>query len=110
MYGQIGSYRYDEEFKKSGKVTIGRIDSIQVNPKREYIYVSYYVDSKKYISIESGLHKKITEKDIGKFYNIKYLSNSPGIIRGVYLKKISDTSEILKSGFSKEDIGNNTRN
>ncbi|MBF4483519.1 MULTISPECIES: hypothetical protein [unclassified Flavobacterium] len=104
IYGQLKSYRYEKELERNGIITIGKIDSIQETPKRNYLYLSYYIGSKKYISFESGLHKNVLPKDIGKFYKIKYLSNSPEIIRGIYSAEIHNQKEILKSGFSLEEI------
>lgn len=104
IYGQLKSYRYEKELLKDGKVTIGKLDSIEEHPKRTYLHVSYYIGKKKIISFESGLHKKVSPKDIGKFYKIKYLLNSPEIIRGIYSEQIIDSMAILKAGFSKKDI------
>lgn len=104
IYGQIKSYQYEKELLKDGKVTIGRLDSIQENPKRSYLYMSYFIGNKKYSSFESDLHKKMSKKDIGKFYEVKYLSNSPEIIRGNYSKQIIDSIEILNAGFSIKDL------
>ena len=104
IYGQFKSYRYEKELERNGIITIGKLDSIQETPKRNYLYLSYYIGSKKYISFESGLHKNVLPKDIGKFYKIKYLSNSPEIIRGIYSAEIHNQKEILKSGFSLEEI------
>lgn len=104
IYGQIKSYKYEKELQKNGKITIGKLDSIEKYPKRTYLHISYYIGKKKYFSFESGLQKKISSKDIGKFYKIKYLSNSPEIIRGIYSEQIKDSTTILKAGFSREDI------
>jgi hypothetical protein len=104
IYGQIKSYIYEKELQKDGKITIGKLDSIEEYPKRTYLHISYYIGKIKYTSFESGLQKKISPKDIGKFYKIKYLSNSPEIIRGIYSEQIIDNMTILKAGFSKKDI------
>lgn len=104
IYGQLKSYRYEKELLKDGKVTIGKLDSIEEHPKRTYLHISYYIGKKKIISFESGLNKKVSSKDIGKFYKIKYLLNSPEIIRGIYSEQIIDSMAILKAGFSKKDI------
>lgn len=105
-YGQFKSILFERELKKNGKITIGKIDSIQTNPKRTYIYLTYIIGDDKITSFESGLNKKITKKDIGNYYEIRYLDESPEIIRTDFSKKITDTTLILKAGFSKEDIAN----
>lgn len=75
------------------------------NILKELIYIYHIIlAKKKIISFESGLHKKVSPKDIGKFYKIKYLLNSPEIIRGIYSEQIIDSMAILKAGFSKKDI------
>lgn len=105
-YGQFKSILFERELKENGKVAIGKIDSIQTNPKRTYIYLTYIVEGDKITSFESGLNKKITKKDIGNYYEIRYLDKSPEIIRTDFSKQITDTTLILKAGFSREDIAN----
>jgi hypothetical protein len=100
MYGQLKSCRYEKQLDSKGIITIGKIDSIQILPKRSYIYLSYYIHGKKYSSFESGLQKSISKKDIGKFYKVKYLEISPEIIRGIYSEQITDTLSILNAGFN----------
>lgn len=98
----------DKELKKNGKTTVGRIDSIdsiERLPKWSIIYMSYYVNNKKNTFSEDDLGTGILTKDIGKFYEVRYLPDSE-IIRGVYSKEITDTTEILKAGFSMEEIEN----
>jgi hypothetical protein len=104
IYAGISSYMYEEKLKKNGKITIAKLDSIQEYPKRTYGCISFYVGNTKHTSLESGLRSKISKKDIGKFYYVKYLPNATNIVRGVYSKEITDTIAILKAGFSKEDI------
>ena len=106
LYGQIRSYKYENELKEKGVVTISRIDSIEELPKWSYLHVSYYIGDKRYTSYENGLHTGISNKDIGKFYEVRYLPESPEIVRGNYSKEITDTIAILNAGFSREDIMN----
>ncbi|SHM30072.1 hypothetical protein [Flavobacterium saccharophilum] len=104
LYGQFRNLRFEKDLKEHGKITIGKIDSIQEFPKRNYIHVSYYINGKKYNSFESGLHKNISKENIGEFFKLKYLKNSPEIVRGIYSQRIIDTATILKSGFSITEI------
>ena len=106
LFAYIRSYRYETKIKDEGKITIGRIDSIKRLPKWSIIYISYNIKNKNYNYHEDDLHTGITKKDIGKFYEIKYLSDSPEIIRVNYSKEITDTTDILKAGFSREEIVN----
>ncbi|MDN3672836.1 hypothetical protein QWY99_07205 [Flavobacterium branchiarum] len=106
LYGQIRSYKYENELKEKGLITIGKIDSIKRLPKWSNIYISYRIKNEKYNFHENDLKATISLKDIGKFYKVKYLSDSPEIIRVDYSKEITDTIAILNAGFSREDIMN----
>ncbi|NRT13747.1 hypothetical protein HNP99_000072 [Flavobacterium sp. 28A] len=106
LYGQIRSLRYDNDLKERGVVTIGKIDSIQKFPKRSYLWISYYIRNKKYSSSENNSYIEITNKNIGRFYYVKYLPNSTNIVRGVYSEEVTDTVAILNAGFSREEIVN----
>lgn len=106
LYGQLQSYQYENKLKLDGQVTIGRIDSIVRVPKSYTVFISYIILNKNYNSFENALGKKISSKDVGKFYEFRYLLDSPEIVRGDYFKQITDTTAILKAGFSKEEIMN----
>ncbi|MBE8725380.1 hypothetical protein [Flavobacterium hungaricum] len=106
VFAYIISHRTDNKLQEKGKITIGKFDSIQEYPKRSYLGLSYYIANKRYTSFESSLHKGISKNDMGKFYKILYLPDSPEIIRGIYSKEIIDTVIILKAGFSRSEIGN----
>ncbi|MBP4140397.1 hypothetical protein J3S90_01100 [Flavobacterium sp. P4023] len=107
VFAYIRTHKFEKEFKNNGKITIGRIDSIFTPPKwASTVYLFYYVGNKKHTSFESDTKYKATKRDIGKFYEIKYLPDSPEIIRVDYSKKITDTTAILKAGFSRIEIGN----
>lgn len=58
------------------------------------------------ISFESGLNKKIKNDNVGNFFNLVYLKDSPEIVRTRFERKITDTTLILQAGFSIEDIEN----
>ncbi|KIA94974.1 MULTISPECIES: hypothetical protein [unclassified Flavobacterium] len=105
IFGYMRSYWAEKELKKDGKITIARIDSIFVPPKwSSTIYLSYYIDNKKCTSSKEDVNYKSSKKDIGKFYEFKYLPNSPRIVRLNFSKQITDTTAILKAGFSREEI------
>lgn len=104
LYGQLRSYQYENKLKVAGQMTIGRIDSIVRFPKSSTVFISYIISNKKYNSFESALDKKISGKDVGKFYEFRYLLDSPEIVRGNYSKEVTDTTAILKAGFSREEI------
>jgi hypothetical protein len=106
LFAYIRSHRYEEKLSKGGKITIGKIDSIIRLPKWSNIYITYYIDNKRYDYHENDLDAEITKNDIGKFYEVRYLQDSPEIIRANYSKQITDTTAILKAGFSREEIEN----
>ncbi|MBE8725379.1 CHASE3 domain-containing protein [Flavobacterium hungaricum] len=105
LVAYIRSYWADEELRKESEMKIARIDSIFVPPKwSPTIYISYYIGKKKYTSSKSDVQYKSSKKDIKKFYEFKYLPNHPKIIRLNFSKQITDTTAILKAGFSREEI------
>ncbi|MDN3672847.1 hypothetical protein QWY99_07260 [Flavobacterium branchiarum] len=107
LFAYIRGYCTDNKLKENGKKTIARLDSIVTPPKwASTVYLTYYIDNKKYTSFESDIEYKTTKNDIGKFYEMKYLPESPEIVRGNYSKEITDTLAILNAGFSREDIEN----
>ncbi|MBP6128565.1 hypothetical protein [Flavobacterium sp.] len=81
-----------------------RIDSFNVIPKFTNIYSSFYCKKKKIINIERKSESNISEKDIGKFYEIKYLNDTPDVSMAHFNKQITDTIAILEAGFTKADI------
>lgn len=105
LYCQLQSRQYENKLKRDGQTAIGRIDSIVRYPKSSTVFISYIISNKKYNSFESALDKKISSKDVGRFYEFRYLLDSPEIVRGNYLKEVTDTVAILNAGFSKEEIG-----
>ncbi|MBC5862116.1 hypothetical protein [Flavobacterium turcicum] len=105
IYGQFVSLKFEKDLKEHGLVTIGKIDSIREFPKGKNIHVSYCIKGKKYNSSESGSgHTNISKENKGEFFKLKYLKDSPEIVRGIYSQRIIDTVTILKSGFSITEI------
>lgn len=106
LVAYLRSNKVEGELKKNGKIAISRIDSIKKLPKWSNIYLSYYINNKKCVSFQNSLNTGISTNDIGKFYEMKYLPDSPEIVRGIYSKQVTDTVTILKAGFSIADIEN----
>ena len=96
---QLRAYYFERKLSKKGVFTIGRIDSIIVMPKLTNIYLSYYSGKVKFITPERKKNQ-IKQVDIGKFYELRYLKTSPTIVRTNFSKQITDTTAILKAGFS----------
>ena len=101
---QIRAKYYEKKLLTKGKFTIMRIDSFNVIPKFTNIYSSFYCKKKKIINIESKSESNISEKDIEKFYEIKYLNDTPDVSMAHFNKQITDTIAILEAGFTKADI------
>lgn len=62
IYGQLKSYRNEKELLKDGKVTIGKLDSIEEHPKRTYLHISYYIGKKKIFLLKVVYTKKYLQK------------------------------------------------
>ncbi|NRS90057.1 hypothetical protein HNQ02_002992 [Flavobacterium sp. 7E] len=104
LCAQLRSFQYENRLKREGQSAIGRVDSIVRFPKSSAVFISYIISNKKYNSFESALDKKISSEDVGRFYEFRYLLDSPKIVRGNYFKEITDTVAILNAGFSREEI------
>ena len=104
LYSVVKSYNNSIQLNNYGMQTIGRVIEIKgISKSKGYIYL-YYIDGKP-IKSESliGLEENIR---LGDFYKVNYLPNNPNIKKILSDKKITDTTLILKAGFSKEDIEN----
>jgi hypothetical protein len=92
------------EIEKDGKTGIGKFVEYERKPKTRNYYFEYYNKNKKIRDLiknpPDGFHK-----NIGGFYEIKYLDKFDDIIVN-FDKEIKDTTLILKAGFSIEDIEN----
>ncbi|WP_310557555.1 hypothetical protein [Flavobacterium sp.] len=104
LFIQLRSYYFERELSKKGELTVGRIDSIVVMPKLTNIYMSYYFEKVKFITPERKTNKYINKNYVGKFYELKYLKRYPSIVRTNFSKQVTDTTAILKAGFSIEDM------
>ena len=92
------------EIEKDGKIGIAKFVKYERKPKTRNYYFEYYNKNKKIRDLiknpPDGFHK-----NIGRFYEIKYLDKFDDIIVN-FDKEIKDTTLILKAGFSIEDIEN----
>lgn len=104
VFVQLRASRYEKKLSKNGILTVGKIESFDVMPKFTNIYVSYYVNKVKLITPVRKLNNKINEDNIGDFYEVKYLKETPEVSRTNFEKQITDTNLILKAGFSKKNI------
>jgi len=92
-----------KKIEKDGKIGIGKFVKYEKKPKSKHYYFEYY-NGKKNIDLLTKAPKDFYKK-VGSFYKIKYLNEYKDIIVD-FDKEITDTTLILKAGFSKEDIAN----
>lgn len=110
----IKLYFENNKIEEKGMPILTRLESVKKLPKRTNFLFSYYIHGKKISTTRCGIKKSILnskeEKDVidslevGAFYLAKYLPEYPNDIQVNPYKKITDTTAILKAGFSKEDI------
>ncbi|PWA04179.1 hypothetical protein [Flavobacterium psychrotolerans] len=104
------------EVKKSNKFTIAKFTLKKDLPKTTNFYFTYILNGEKIVTANSGINYDILNSEtetkiidnlkINCFYLAKYDPKHPNIIIVDPLKKVTDTTEILKTGFSREDIEN----
>ncbi|MFP9112298.1 hypothetical protein ACLI1A_00010 [Flavobacterium sp. RHBU_3] len=104
IFANIRAWNFDRELEKNGKVTIGKYVSRKNYPKTNDNFFIYFMKGLKY-RVNGGRLPKEFSKNIGKFYKIKYSDKYVGVIRPMLNEEVTDTTEILKAGFSKEDLG-----
>jgi hypothetical protein len=94
--------------KNKGIEVIAKYDSVQRLPKRSYYYFSYYLKGKKISTCNSGLKKIFEPNRItvipNKFYWAKFNPNHPDVINVNQEQEVTDTTLILRAGFSRKDI------
>lgn len=92
-----------KEIEKSGNILVSKFTKIERYPKsRDYFFEFYYnfKKTKDYVKeVPDGF-----QKNLGKFYRIKYLNKYPDLIIVKFEEEVTDTTEILNAGFTKEDL------
>lgn len=92
-----------KEIEKSGNLIVGKFTDIERYPKsRDYFFEFYYNYKRNRCRV--GIVPEGFYNNIGKFYKIKYLDKYPDLILIKFDEEVTDTTEILRSGFSKEDL------
>lgn len=103
------------EIEENGKEIVVKFTSKVVLPKTTNFYFTYFIDGKKISSANSGINYDISNSKeetqvinslkINAFYLAKSISKYSKIIIVNPSKQITDTTIILKAGFSREEIG-----
>jgi hypothetical protein len=92
-----------KEIEKSGILIVSKFTNIERFPKsRDYFFEFYYNNLKKRCRV--GKVPEGFYNNVGKFYRIKYLEEYPDLIVVEFNQEVTDTTEILRAGFSKEDL------
>jgi len=104
------------EVKKSNKITIAKFTLKDKLPKTTSFYFTYFVGNQKNITSNCGIKYSMFNSDaetkiinslkLNCFYIAKYNPKHPNIIFVDATKQVTDTTAILKAGFSREDIKN----
>lgn len=101
VYNLYEGNNYDNEIEKYGKTTVGKVTKFKGAGRRAYLRYQYYVNNN---SFGSDAPRDEKGEKIGQFYKVIYSTKNPKICR-IYLDEpVTDTTLILKAGFSREDI------
>lgn len=105
-----------KEIEKNGKEIVVKFTSIDKLPKTTNFYFTYFINTKKINSANSGINYNISNSKeetqainnlkINGFYLAKSISKYPDVIIVDPFVQITDTLAILKAGFSRKDIEN----
>ncbi len=102
-YNFYYGYNYNKGLKETGIVTVGKITEFKGATKSPCLNFKFFIDGN---SNFSDSPRDNNGERIGEFFKVIYSSKNPEVCR-IYLdEKITDTTLILKAGFSKEDIEN----
>lgn len=108
LYFIIRDINLKNDTINNGQDIIVKFDSVQVLPKRSYYYFSYFSNGKKISTCNSGLKKLFEFNEIkvipNKFYKAKKSMNDSKMISVNQDEEVVDTTQILNSGFSKQDL------
>ena len=99
-YGYL--VKYDTE--NHGKISIGKYVSQDRWSQGELNYFIYYINGKQHKANGGRAPQGFHDKNIGKFYRIQYSTKYENSIKAFFDKQVTDSVEILKSGFSSNEI------
>jgi hypothetical protein len=99
----INGYMKKSNIEMFGKESIGKYISHDSWGKGETNYFIFYIDGNKYEG-NGGRVPNGFQENIGKFYRIRYSEKYKGSIHANFDEQVTDTTEILNAGFSKDDI------
>lgn len=92
-----------KDIELNGKITIGKYISHRRFKKGQVNYLSFNIGGVRYKG-EGGHPPVAFSKNIGKFYKIRYSEKFKGSIKAFFDEEVTDTTEIMKAGFTKKEI------
>lgn len=92
-----------KEIEKSGSILVSKFSNIERYPKSRDYFFEFYYNYKKNKCHANRVPDGFSN-NVGKFYKLKYLDEYPNLIIVKFDEEVTDTTEILKAGFSKEDL------
>jgi hypothetical protein len=114
IYLSIKSVYIRNEVRSDGNPIIAKFTLKDVLPKTTTFYFTYYFKGQKVTTGNSGIKYSIlnSEKEttaitnlkLNAFYLANFDANYPNVIIVNPLKQITDTTAILKAGFSKDEL------
>jgi hypothetical protein len=101
VYFKITSNSYIDEVKENGVQTVGKVVKFTGISRKPALYFIFYPNGKYQ---KASSFRDDNNVKIGMFYKVYYLKDNPEKYLIELDKPISDTTLILKAGFSIEDI------
>ncbi|WP_337967997.1 hypothetical protein [uncultured Flavobacterium sp.] len=100
----IKGHLRSKEIQENKKQTVCKFTFCKTFPKTTKSFFKYNVNDKWYRNSYGRCPDNYSEM-INKFFVIDYSSKDPNKIIVDFSKQITDTTVILKAGFTKKDIG-----
>jgi hypothetical protein len=109
-YDVYKDYSMRKEVSLNGKITVAMYLLRKKSNKFSSLhYFLFYLKNTKHKVIGREVPNDF-HKNIGKFYKIKYLEKYSEVIHPLLDQEVTDTSEILKAGFSMDEVLNKRKN
>ena len=109
FYSIYSGCRIKNKIEESGVISIGRFVDYDHWGKGETNYFKHYVGSHSFKG-NGGRAPDEFQKNIGKFYRIKFVKASPENLKAFFDQEITDTAAILEAGFPIEEVRKRLRN
>ena len=102
LFFQFYKFNFEKNILVNGNESVAKVVELNGQSRRKaYNFVFY---SKGKLIKNTGSRENFPNVKIGKFYKVFYLKNNPENCFIDLEKQVTDTTLILKAGFSIEDI------